>query len=43
MAQCLLEAARNSDGDLFSQLEASISGVCDRCFRILVALVYPVL
>ncbi len=42
MTQCLLEQAQNSDGGLFRQLGASLSGECDRCFRILVALVYPV-
>lgn len=28
MAQCLLEPVWNSDGGLFRQIEASLSGVC---------------
>lgn len=42
MAQCLQEPARNSDGGLFTWLGASLVGLCDRCFEILVVLVYPV-
>lgn len=33
MAQCLLEPARNSDGGLFRQLEASLSGVHAQMFQ----------